>query len=663
MVQAKGSGKMENDNTYRIMITSLYGGGPKDTIDYYNVLQGERYMYCDAILSAEASCKYILANYDIDTIVTLGSKSTYDPGDELVEMVIREGSSFYASDINKLSAYSLLRYRLAQFLDEIRIEEQDIRDLLTEEEQQAAIEAAKNSFRDLTQGNPDAKFNRFFDMLDRDDDLRDAFRKDVVTQLGTEEADRLKLRKWLMNYMYSEMRATAKMEPLESNSDVTIRFIPTDAGGSLAFASTLAGLLAEGKRSYENFEVYICIQSEDADDTFNLMNFMDLVRVMPGNYVKIKKVVTSAHDPLQVASEIKDSTELYGVTELLAGTRSFLRSGKTDILTHYWNTQRTDNEYIDRLLAAIRKIDIGISLCDISDIERGIMSLRELISEEPYVPGDSIAEQYFGFIISAIKEDYGSLLEGDRIEMIDLVKWAYRKGFWQQTLTLIESKSPDDFVEKGIYYYANSEESKENAIRIFGEIYYDLKPFEKYKLDDLAHYFVKFYARGRVGHPATDDEHAQKYAKIRLDDLHAENKNTLRAFTDCPDEEALGNLLYAYYLLGFVRNSTNHAIGDSGEFSLRMDNNDVSERMNLIKKTIDGFIDGYDKVLSLTEDGGHNVRLISNDEIRAYARTLKPKFNKYDDRKGGDHKGGERRDAEHKDNKSAEQKDSKETEH
>ena len=634
MVQKKGTGKMEN-NTYRVMITSLYGGGPKDTIDYYNYLQGEKYMYCDAILSTEASCKYILANYDIDTIVTLGSKSTYDPGDELVEMVIREGSSFYASDINKLSAYSLLRYRLAQFLDEIRIEEQDIRDLLTSEEQQAAIDAIKNAFRKLTQNDPDAKFSRLFDMLDRDEELKIEFTKEVLGQLKLENISLPELRKWILNYLYSEMRDSSKMEPLEVNSDVTISFIPTDAGKILEFARMLSQYLKEAAKNgnYVNYEIFMCIQSEDADDTYNLMNFMDLVRVMPGSRVKVTKVVTSAHDPGEVASEIKDSTELYGVTELLAGTRSFLRSGKTDILTQYWNAHRTDNEYIDRLLAAMRRIDIGISLCDISDIERGIMSLRRLFDEDPYEPGDSIAEQYFGFIISAIKADYGRMLEGDRIEMIDLVKWAYSKGFWQQSLTLIESKAPGDFVEKGLYYYADSDESKENAIRIFGEIYYDLKPFEKYKLDDLPHYFVKFYARGRVGHPATDDEHAQKYAKIRLEDLHAENKNTLRAFTDCPDEEALGNLLYAYYLLGFVRNSTNHAIGDSGEFSLLANDNDVSERLNLIKKTIESFIDGYDKVLSATKDGGHDVRIISNDEIRAYARTLKPKFNKYNDRK------------------------------
>ena len=170
-------------DTYRVMITSLYGGGPKESVDYYNYKEDEKYIYCDAILSAEASSKYILAKYDVDEIVTLGSKSSFDPGDELVPMILREGSSFYASDINKLSSYSLLRYRLAQFLDEIRIEEQDVRDLLSEEEQQQTIEAVKNSFRKLTQDHEFVKFNRFFDMLDMDDKLKLDFTEDVINQL------------------------------------------------------------------------------------------------------------------------------------------------------------------------------------------------------------------------------------------------------------------------------------------------------------------------------------------------------------------------------------------------------------------------------------------------------------------------------------------------
>ena len=617
-------------NTYRIMITSLYEGDSRDSVEYYYAREGEKNIYCDAMLSAEASSKYILANYKIDEIITLGSKTTYDPGDELVEMVLREGSSFYSSDTRSMSTYSLLRYRLAQYLDELRIEEQDLRDLLPEEDQEQLTEAIRNSFKKNTQGNNSAKFNRFFDMLNRDQKLRTAVTEDLKGLLDTDIMSLRGFRRWIFNWLYSEMHDSSKMFALESNEDVKIRFIPTEGDGSLSFAVNLVeDFLDEDSRFDEDadIELYICIQSEDADDTYSLMSLMDLIKAMPGNRIRIERVVTSARDLKEIASDIVDSTDLYGSSELVAGARSFLRSGKTDILVNYWNLHRTDNEYIDRLLNAMRNIDIGISLCDIGDIERGISSLRRLFSGDKYVAGPNLVEQYFGFIIEAIKEDYGPMLAGDKLENIELIRWAYRKGFWQQTLTLIESKAPHDFVDKGILYYSDGEKSKEYAIKTFGNIYYDLKPFEKYKLDDISHYFVKFYGRGRVKHAASDSENAQRYSELRINDLHTTEKNVLRTHTDCPDEKALGNLLYAYYEVGNVRNKTNHAENASGSFGAYRKDSDVSERMSLIKSSVESFIHGYDKVMKLIgEDGGKRVVYVTNDEIKAYSNELRKKF-------------------------------------
>lgn len=637
---------MEN-NVYRIMITSLSEGDSRDSVEYYYANNGERNIYCDALLSAEASCKYILANYPIDEIITLGSKTTYDPGDELVEMVLREGSSFYSSDIKSMSTYSLLRYRLAQYLDELRIEEQDLKDLLDENEQEEVMSAVKAAFRKNVQDSSNAKFSRFFDMLNRDEDLKRSVISDISETLDPDKMSSQECLRWVLNWLYSEMHQCSKMVALESNENVKISFIPTEGDGSISFALNLVGDFMDEESRYDggaDIELYICIQSEDADDTFSLMNLMDIIKAMPGNRIRIKRVVTSSRDLNEVASDIKDSTELYGVSELVAGARSFLRSGKTDVLINYWDQHRTNNGYIDRLLNAMRNIDIGISLCDISDIERGITSLRKLFAEEKFEVGPSVVEQYFGFIIAAIKEDYGTILKSEKLENIDLVKWAYRKGFWQQTLTFIEAKTPQDLVDKGIYYYSDGERSRDYAIKTFGKVFYDLKPFEKYKLDDISHYFVKFYGRDRVKRGGGRDEQLQNYSVMRVADLHTGEKNVLRAHTDCPDENALGNLLYAYYRIGGVRNDTNHAIErDSDTFGAPKDDSDVSERMNTIKESVESYIYWYDKVLELVgENGGSHVVKVTNDEVRAYANELKKKYmNSFDKKAGGDRKGAE----------------------
>ena len=87
----------------RILITPLYGEVSEVKPCYYFNTKGDRTSYCDAFLSAEASCKYVLANEQIDEIITFGTKSTYDPEDGLKSVLLGEGRSFYETDIRQMS--------------------------------------------------------------------------------------------------------------------------------------------------------------------------------------------------------------------------------------------------------------------------------------------------------------------------------------------------------------------------------------------------------------------------------------------------------------------------------------------------------------------------------------------------------------------------------
>jgi len=105
--------------------------------------------------------------------------------------------------------------------------------------------------------------------------------------------------------------------------------------------------------------------------------------------------------------------------------------------------------------------------------------------------------------MESIRQDYGPLLTEDQISFIDLVKWAYRKGFWQQTLTLIESRAPEDIVSRGFYFYSDDEKSKKHAVELMAQEYCNMKASEKYKMDDVSHYYIKYYSRDRA---ARDDD-------------------------------------------------------------------------------------------------------------------------------------------------------------
>lgn len=619
-------------DTKRILITPLYGVGGK--LNYYFNENDDRATYCDALLSAEASCKYVLANHQIDEIITFGSKSTYDPGDDLKSCVLKEGSSFYASDINSMSTYSLFRYRLAQYLDEINVEEQDIRELLDEDAQKAVTDYIKGFFRKYNSDGT-KRSNRFFDHLMKDPALRNDLisgMRQAVPGFGSAENNYMT---WAFQYLYNSMKDSFKMELLEGNSDIRIRFVPTGANGTASFVETftriMKGIYSSDSRTC--VEIYMCIQSDDASDTFVMMNIMNLVKTMPDSNFRIARVITTTRNPDGISCEILDDTEKFAVTDLIAGIRAFLRYGKTDMLLDYWNMTGRHNTKIERLLYAMRNIDTGISLCDISDIERGIDSLRKLFSENTDLGGDSFAEYFFGMIAEGIRQDYGKLLRTDAVEFIDLVKWAYGKGFLQQTLTLIESRAPNDFVNRGFFYYSNSPSCSESVLKILGQFYYDLKPYEKFKLEDVAHYFVKAYSRGRAQRKKDVRAYQMEYAKLRVGEITEDNPDIIRAHTICPDKEALTNLLFSYYYVGDVRNATNHAMEDFSGFSSIMSDSDVSERMNTISQAVDYFIHCYDIVQTLVAESGEvpDVDIIEPEKVVEYSMTLRSKF---DDRHG-----------------------------
>ena len=613
------------------MVTSLRKRDVRDGLQYFCFSDGEKNFYCDALTSAEAGSKYILANHKIDTILTFGSELSGVRDDDLRSMTLNEGSELYSVDVQDMSAFSLYRYRLAEYLDEVNAEIQDARELLDDEQQKAAEELIRQFFNEKASDNGANKFNRFFDRLFRDDDLRDELEQKLRKAAREAGIDQEKYLNWIWTYLYQEFRDTSKMHILDCNEDVKISFISTEDEdddektftdlliSNLEHISSIAG--SDG----EEVEIYLCTQNDNARDSFVLTSLMETLRAVSFSRARIARIIlTDAPSDKMVETISEDTGQLF-VYELLSGTRSFLRYGKTDLLLDLRAASGIRNPDIDRMLYAMRNIDIGISLCDITDIERGIVKLREIFAEEYPVTGDTFVEKYFNIIASGIKEDYGPLLSGDEISFIELVKWAYRKGFWQQTLTLIESRAPEDFVNRGIYYYCDSEEDREEVVEKFGKIYYDLKPFEKYKLDDVEHYYVKFYSRWKAPHPKDSKEFQLEYAKIRIEELDTEDKDAIRAHTLCPDRDALKDLLFAYYYLGDVRNATNHALDEFSGFTSIMDDADVSERMNLITQAVDYFIYCYNKVVDLISESGADADVVRIDtaELSAYAKSLR----------------------------------------
>lgn len=611
--------------THRIMIAALYGDARRTGPSYY-CAQGlqEKTLYCDAFLPMEASCKYVLSAFPIDEIIVLGKKESDLPEDE-APAVLRQVKKDYRFDSEKTSEYSILLYRLMQFFDEIRIEDADQHSLLSGEEQKETVAFLRRFFREYAAADGDRKISRYFHYLIQDAALREEFVQALDAWLPDPERDRERYMAWIVQYLYRELKATSKMEPLEQNENVRIRYLCAVEDDSLSLLSKLLPLfqgMEYDDGTPDTTELTVCVHNDQASRVFDMLNAMNLSKILPSSRVRISRVVTEAQMSGLPVRVLRDQTEEYGISELLSATGAFLSYGKTDLLVQYWESANRRNPQIERVLYAMRNIDSGISLCDIADLERGVRSLRDVIQNDLPISGDSIIERYFGLVVDSIRQDYGSLLEGDTVPFIDLVRWAYRKGFLQQTLTLIESRAPRDFVDRGIYFYADGERTRKHALEILGQIYYDLKPHEKYKLDDVSHYYVKYYSRRRA--PRADgDAYQLGYAAVRMEELDTRDESLIRAQTVCPDRAALKDLLFAYYHLGDVRNQTNHATEEFSGFYTVTPESDPGERRKLITQAIDYFLHCYDTVCGLISGKNAHVVKLETAELADYASALR----------------------------------------
>ncbi len=608
--------------SYKILLTSLYESDKNSPVRYYYVREGSRNFFCDAFLTVEASTKFVLSRYDIDEIVTIGRKLTFDEGDDGRLIELREGKSFYTSNIRDLSTYSLYRYRIAQYIDELRIEQQDMMEALSHEDQIRARNYIDEFYRS---GEYSGKFNRMFEDLSKDRELYGRFVQGLDAIIPNEDA-RPRFMTWIKGYLYSTMKDSCKLEILSENEDVKVRFIHTSLSedGKLPVDNILQLIdVIVGEHYDEEVEIYVALNNDDMTDNYVLMNIMDIIGTMHEDGITVRNTFTTTEATNAIAGEIRDDTLGYGITELAAATRAFLKYGKVDMLVEYWNKSGARNELIERMIYAMRRIDIGISLCNIREMEEGIAILRELFRETDSRPDpDDYFSNLFMVLADGIRADYGKLMEGEETQFIDLVKWGYSKKFYQQTLTLIESRAPREFVSKGFYYYCNNEMLKEHVVMLLAEVRASMKPFEYWQMDDIDHYFLKSYIRrGNMRNGKEDPQ--RTYARHRLKGLRNTDNDMITAYTACDDPEALENLLYAYYHIGDIRNYTNHADDRDGEDTrLIVDEKDDSIRLVKINEAIEYFIKWFDIVSEKVEGRELDVVKINADEVRSFAKRL-----------------------------------------
>ena len=89
--------------THRILVTALYGSRLRSGLSYFCTKDlDEKALYCDAAVSSEAGCKYILSSCPIEEIIVFGTDEDYHPGEE-ASTLLRDKTKVFPSDLGELS--------------------------------------------------------------------------------------------------------------------------------------------------------------------------------------------------------------------------------------------------------------------------------------------------------------------------------------------------------------------------------------------------------------------------------------------------------------------------------------------------------------------------------------------------------------------------------
>ena len=142
---------------------------------------------------------------------------------------------------------------------------------------------------------------------------------------------------------------------------------------------------------------------------------------------------------------IIDQTETYKIFQFVSGINEFSRYGRAEQLEDYYDSISPENT--PKVIRKMKDITEAIQMCNMIQFENYLKDLRKLVKER-----DTSEKNLLNIFWKQIENDYGQLLE-ESCTGLDIVEWFYKKKFYQQAITYIESKLPQEWVEREIISY------------------------------------------------------------------------------------------------------------------------------------------------------------------------------------------------------------------
>ena len=569
-------------------------------------------------MTPEAGAKYILSNERIDSIIVIGGGASFDKGDELRPLPL-SNSMDWEIDINKMSDYSFFRYRLSQYRDDVDLEGLDVLENIEPERKEFLLKVYDDTKKYLRKKFKDYRKGMEFHYLSQKKTANEFF-MNYASDIDSKDII------WLKRLAFSQMKQEKKLKMLDVNRNLTVSFIPSINGSKEKIGDVSSIIKAMNVDGAEHINLYMDMQGAGSADGYTIISMMSMIDTERDKGLDVKEIITTHYNPADFANPIDNNEkERYELSKLVSGVSAFINYGKVDSIREYWESTGLQNDYVEKMLTGMTYIDAGVSLCHIDSLKRGVSLLRDAYETSGEYDTTTTEGILSALLEKTIRADYGKLLDSEDISMLGLAKWSFRKHFYQQTLTIIEARVPDEIVSSGLFYYAKDEESRQATLETLQVCYENTNPLQRWSFNDIDHYFLKYFKRFALEH-IRGDQKSPAFINMRMDQLTKdpeENYGCSRAFSLLDDKpELLRELLAAYEEMGPLRNKLNHS-------DPTMEADDANEKYQVgvqeyLKTRVSNFLRIYEKAMDAAEerkakDGDPNVILITGPEFREYS--------------------------------------------
>lgn len=179
--------------------------------------------------------------------------------------------------------------------------------------------------------------------------------------------------------------------------------------------------------------------------TQELLNSILSLMQIEGIPIKYQNLFSVEYSSIDSTGKIIPAGEVIHVMDFVSGINECINYGRTDSLTRFYGAENTDKADAE-MIRHMTNVAKGIQLCNMGQFEKALNELSTAFHK--YKKNKPSGSYLFSFL-SLIESNYQNLLSPRR-SVIDEIEWCTQKGFYQQALTLIESRMPEVIIQHGL---------------------------------------------------------------------------------------------------------------------------------------------------------------------------------------------------------------------